>query len=75
MQPELQLSGSSTIAPSSNATSGMTSFVQESHNNSAMMMDEEEIKELESGDDFMYISVSLKLFFVFLVYLLLVFHM
>ena len=36
----------------------MTSFATESHNNSAMMMDEDELKELDSGDDFMYISVT-----------------
>ena len=35
----------------------MTSF-QDSHNNSAMMLDQDELKELDSGDDFMYISVT-----------------
>ena len=55
LQPELQLSGSTTAT---SAARTMTSFATESHNNSAMMMDEDELKELDSGDDFMYISVT-----------------
>ena len=54
MQPELQLSGSTTA--SAVPAPKMTSFPV-SQNNSAIM-DEDELKELDSGDDFMYISVT-----------------
>ena len=63
-QPELQLSGTATSSndytQSAPIISSFETMTVQAANSS--LMEEQEIKEAESGDDFVHISVSLKIY-------------
>ena len=65
MQPELQLSGNAATIPTSVPVASSMPSEAPSYSSiqaaNSSLMEEDEIKELESGDDFIHVSVRKKI--------------
>jgi hypothetical protein len=67
LQPQLQLSGGASASTTNDlpTISPFSNIEVKKSNGSNITMDKDEAKELESGDDFIHVSVRFRFFFNF----------